>query len=389
MSPRGASVSERGDREALLRQLGAADGELPEILAYLDTPYRGFAIPNEGLPAEPQLGAWLEVANGSRGALLERLSSRFPQLLFPVEAGMSQTEAYRAATRRGEFRRHGQALGLALEKPDGVELRLEDLPAGTTPVLIAATRSDFVKLVQAFACRNEPEEIPDSMGACLVRGLADWGRLDGFRKELSKRLGREPTAEEWGQELALLANEKERWQARLILLSRGPYSAVPARELGLDAKEWEARSLELRLAHEGLHYLTLRLWGRVRSNLLDELVADAVGMVRAFGSYSAPLALRFLGVASDGTLLPGARLAIYRGEASLSDQALTVVARMAVLAAGVLERLLAQVDWSRFPPSAQARLWVAILGKDLLEWINGSLDQEFEATRFQAQRGDR
>jgi hypothetical protein len=376
-------ISEAHERLRLLRELGAGESEIKELLAYTANPYQELELPTGGLPPEPQLKSWMDILDSAkRDGVVKSLARRFPQFLFPIEKGISQSERYRAATRRGEFDRNATVFVLGLEKPGCLELRIEELPVGLTPVLIAATRQDFVRLVQALACRNEPEVVPDSMGACLVKGLADWGRLDGRKQELQHRLGREPEPEEWSHEVAALAGQKELWQARFILLSRGPYSAVPAEAVGLSREEWEACSVALRLAHEGLHYLTLRLCGEIRSNLLDELVADAAGMVHAFGRYSVPLALRFLGIGPDGELLPGARLALYRGEPAVSDQGLRVLARLAVQAAAELDRCLSSVDWKRMPSSVQAELWVAILRQDLLGWLNGGL-------RFPANWGEK
>jgi hypothetical protein len=54
--------------------------------------------------------------------------------------------------------------------------------AGRVPVPVAGDRSDFVSLVQAFAERNEPAPVPESMGACIVKGFNNWDRIATFRK---------------------------------------------------------------------------------------------------------------------------------------------------------------------------------------------------------------
>src|SRR5690606_8658311 len=106
---------------------------------------------------------------------------------------------------------------LPLERPDRLELRLDAGIAGPVPVLIARHRPDFVALVRALTARNEPEVVPDAMGACLVKGLADWERVAGYRRAWERRLGRAASAEEWASEMAAnLAPRKELWQDRLI-----------------------------------------------------------------------------------------------------------------------------------------------------------------------------
>ena len=47
-------------------------------------------------------------------------------------------------------------------------------------------------------------------------------------------------------------------------------------------------SLAIRREHEATHYFTTRLFGRVRSHALDELLADFIGLLTAFGRYGRP-----------------------------------------------------------------------------------------------------
>jgi hypothetical protein len=154
--------------------LEVRDGALQrELGAYLENPYG--MLKDEGLPlkGEPQVEFWRRyVAESRRDGVVASLSRRFPQLLFPVKEGLSKEPDYRAATRRGEFDPTVPVEGgLGLERADSLELFLDDGPAGPVPVLVARHRPDFVRLVQALTCRNEPEPVPDSMGACLVKGL--------------------------------------------------------------------------------------------------------------------------------------------------------------------------------------------------------------------------
>lgn len=324
-------------RRALLAGLGATGAAEAELLDYLRDHYQGLAGTREDAE-EPQVAAWRSyVEEGARDGVARALRRRFPQLGFRVAGGISQTNEYRAATRRGEFDPEGPVV-LPLERPDRLELRLDAGIAGPVPVLIARHRPDFVALVRALTARNEPEVVPDAMGACLVKGLADWERVAGYRRAWERRLGRAASAEEWASEMAAnLAPRKELWQDRLILLSDGPYSAVPAAEIGLDETEWRERSLAIRLAHESFHYLTLRRAGSIRSHLLDELVADYAGLSAAFGRYEPRLALRFLGLDRLPEIRPEGRLAVYRG--SLSDAAVAVLARLLERAADALAAL--------------------------------------------------
>lgn len=367
----------RRQRE-LLEQLGARAGALEELLGYLDNPYAEIAgrageLP---LPEEPQIPFWrrYEREAAGEGGVPAVLRRRFPQLCFPIAEGLAEDPEYRAATRRGIWDPE-RADRLELERPQGLELSVDEGAAGPVPVLIARHRPDFERLVQALTCRNRPEPVPAAMGACLVKGLADWERVASYRAEWERGLGRSGTEQEWAAEMGSgLAPRKQLWQDRLILLSDGPYSAVSAAEVDLAPEAWRERSLTLRRAHESFHYLTLRLVGTIRSHLLDELIADFAGVTAAFGRYDARLALRFLGLDRLPEIRPEGRLAVYRG--ALSDDAVEVLARLLERAAAALERLGADASAAAAPP-ARILVALAVIGLD-------GIAAEGFAARFEA-----
>jgi hypothetical protein len=374
-------AEERARRAGAWSALGASDDLVDELLAYGANPYRGIALPEDFPPLadEPQVPFWRRyVAEVETAGVAAALSRRFPQFRFPVRAGISAEEDYRAATRRGAFERERPAVGLELERPGELRLSIAGLPAGPVPVLVAPARADFVTLVRALTCRNEPEAIPDSMGACLIKGLADWERVAAYRADWAAKRGGDDD-EAWQTAMGGLAQVKELWQDRLILLSTGPYSAVPAAEIGTDEASWRERSVEIRLAHEGFHYLTLRLCGRIRSNLLDELLADYAGLVAAFGEYREDLARRFLGVDLLPQLRSGGRLEVYRGDPPLTDRALEAVAALGAEATRQLARVRLG-DAARSPAEA-AGLLVALARVELESYGSGRLAADLEAER--------
>ena len=67
------------------------------------------------------------------------------------------------------------------------------------------------------------------------------------------------------------------------------------------------------MEHECAHYLTKRVTGSMSNNLLDELLADYVGIVAAAGTYRGDWALEFLGLEDYPAYRNGARLQNYRG----------------------------------------------------------------------------
>jgi len=311
---------ERGHQASVLEALGASPGEVAELLAYNENVFDlGSLQPGTHFPLsdEPFVDFWepLAAAARERGAW-DVLREHLPQLSFPIREGISLTEDYRAATRRGvPVETLPEATGLAPDEPEAIELVLHASAAGRIPLLIARHRGTFVALLRALTRKNEPVPIPASQGALMVSGYNNWCRLREQRRSPG-----------WNEEF--ITERRELYQDRFILLSDGPYSAVPAADLGLDEAAWKEMSLVLRREHECTHYFTRRLFGSMRNNLLDELIADFMGITAAAGSFRAGWCLRFL----------TARLDLYRGTPPLSDGAFRVLRLLVAAAAASLER---------------------------------------------------
>lgn len=310
-------------------------------------------LPPLPLPDEAHLPDWERyAARAAAVGVIPALTEVLPQLRFPIAAGMSQREDYRAATRRGEF---PDRAGCAIDFSAPEHIRLEFYPtaAGRLPVITAPVRADFERLLQALTARNEPEPVPASMGACIVGGYNNFDRIHRHREHWRRTHG--PFAD-WSAEFKRYTADKRNYQDRFVLLSEGPYAAVPAADLGLDPELWRERSWRLRAAHECTHYLTARVLGSMRNNLLDELAADYVGIVAAFGQYSAALAERLLGVDTTPAPRPEARLRNYLGHPPLPEQALPELADLARRVIAVLAQLDARQSPADHPlgPAAVA-----------------------------------
>lgn len=221
-------------------------------------------------------------------------------------------------------------------------------------------------LVQALAGRNEPIPVPDSMGACLVSGLVNWDRVRAWRGawEAAGPGGRETAT--WAEEFSRFAARKELYQDRLVLLSGGEYSNVPAAAMGLEKDAWLRCSLAIRREHECTHYFTVRLFGALQHNVLEEVLADAMGLVRGAGGYDPAVALRFLGLERHPRFRPGGRLANYRGTPPLSAPAFRVLQEVVVRAVHRLAELLLRTPELISGEQNQARL-VATLAPLTLE----------------------
>ncbi|MDD4869908.1 MAG: hypothetical protein PHR77_05050 [Kiritimatiellae bacterium] len=333
------SPSAMDTRRQVLQKLGASAQAEQDLLLYnsttFDTSADRFpaALP---LPSEAHIKTWKRYLDETSDRGLYRvLRDRLVQLQFPIEKGISSSDAYRAATRRGILPRKS-AGGLVLQQPEQLRLDIQTSLAGEIPVLVARNRNDFVVLVRALTARNEPVPVPDSMGACTVRGYNNWDRIAEYRRKWAAGAGSQAD-QDWPEEFDRLAEKKELYQDRFIILSDGPYSNVPASELGFSEEDWRKASLGIRLAHECAHYFTERVFGSMKNALHDELIADYAGIVEAAGQFNKAWLVRFLGLENFPAYRPDGRLENYRGNPPLSDEAFRILCRLVRNAAGNIE----------------------------------------------------
>ncbi len=259
--------------------------------------------------------------------LFETLKTRLVELAFPVRKGMATDPEYLAAKRRG-IPPEGMdgATGVVLEAPERLRLSIYESAAGPTPAIVAGTHRDFASLVRALVFQNEPKPIPDSMGSLMVTGYNNWGRIRAYRSEWE----RNHPGGDWAGEFRRLKGRKELYQDAFMILSEGPYSGVPAQELGLTEEEWLPMSRAIRLEHEATHYFTKRLFGMMTKDLYHEIVADYMGITRAAGTYRPDWALRFLGLEDYPRYRPGGRLEHYAAAHPHPGRAMPRLARTAM-----------------------------------------------------------
>ena len=231
----------------------------------------------------------------------ELLTSRYPQLLLPIQADMRSTPAYRDAVLRGEPVRDPVAFPFSEEDA----LSTEETPAGNAEVLYLAERESFIRAYRALGYRCEPAEIPDSVGAATIRGLINWEKIHRHRDEYLAAGGKN-----WSEEFKRFTADKSNYLDTIILLSRGEYSHVPAQAVGLEREEWLAKSLTIRKYHELTHFVCRGLYPDNIDAIRDEVLADLIGLVAAFGDYDPNLARTFLGI-ENGSFREGGRLSHY------------------------------------------------------------------------------
>jgi hypothetical protein len=330
-------------RTVVLQSLHANEAEIRELLAYNANHFEADAtIPAFPLQDETHVNAWDRYASDVRIAgTVAVLSNYFPQFCFPIAHGMSETPEYRAATRRGEFRNLRGVCKLSFRAPDQISLLLHPTPAGRVPVLIAADRADFETLVRAFSRRNEPGAVPPSMGACVIGGYNNWHRVQTLRDDF---LAAGADAASWSARFAEIKQSKELYQDSFIILSRGDYSGVAAKQLGIDSERWRDTSLAIRLEHECVHYFTRRVFRSMKNSVLDELIADYIGITMATGRFSSDWALKFLGLDEIPSYREGGRLQNYRGNPPLSEGAFRILQELVYRAVLTLERFDTQLS---------------------------------------------
>lgn len=337
-----SDTTDHARRAAILREHGARGGVVSALLAYAESSFdEGALLAGRRYPLadEPFVEAWRACARSAvaRGAV-EALRDTLVQLRFPVEAGMSERPAYQEATRRGVLP-PDTIEPARFADPDGVTVTLHPTAAGRLPVVTCTARSDFELLVRAVTRRNEPQPLPQSMGACIVGGYNDWARIAALRatwEERARAEGLDGGEAAWMREFQRVSSVRELYQDRFVILSTGPYSGVAGAAFGLDEGQWRRESHVIRLEHECAHYFTRRVFGSMRNSLLDELIADYTGLVAARGRFEPSMLLRFMGVAGD-TFDPGGRLANYRGSPPLDDEAFVILQSLVRAAAGSLD----------------------------------------------------
>lgn len=238
-----------------------------------------------------------------------RLSRRYPQLLLPIRAGIRQTEEYRNAVLAGEV----PDTAPDFRCPEEITLSVEDTPAGRAEVLRLGDREDFIHAYRALGYRCEPAEIPDSVGAAAIRGLINWEKIHDHRDAFLAGGGTD-----WDAEFRRFTADKTNYLDSVILLSGGDYSNVPAEAVGLDEGTWKEKSLTIRRYHELTHFVCRGLYPENIDALRDEVIADSIGLLAAFGRADTALARRFLGT-EGGVFREGGRLSHYVKDEELAS----------------------------------------------------------------------
>ena len=174
--------------------------------------------------------------------------------------------------------------GFVWQRQSDLSISFATTLGGRLPVIATGCHEDFRSMEALLNGRNESRELPVTVNAFTMQARA--GNI--FRH-------------------------------RLLLLNRAPYSNVPAERLGLTDDDWLERSHRLRLRHECTHYETLRLLSGMKNHALDEILADALGQIAAFGNFDADRQRIFFGLEKGKETCTG-RLSFYCRKVAVEER---------------------------------------------------------------------
>ncbi|HCB64202.1 MAG TPA: hypothetical protein DEP20_02390 [Fusobacteria bacterium] len=287
-------------RESILRNYGAKGDAVDQLLEYTRNHFHHNKFTQ--LEDEDFAKVWKNYRSD-----FSFLREKIVEFNFPIEEGMSQNDDYIAAQETGRVaEKYRRSKGIDLKS---IEISSVLTPGGNMPLIILRDRSEFERVIQCFSYNNEPGKVPKSMGASTYAGYSNWDRILSYKEEWTMATGGNEF--EWAKEFEKLKNNKRLFKDSFIVLSNGPYSAVPSGDVGMGESEWKRVSLDIRKFHETTHYFTKRILGSMNNNIIDEIFCDYVGVAKATGKYNVDWALRFLGLENYPKYRKGGRLENY------------------------------------------------------------------------------
>jgi hypothetical protein len=311
-------MMDEDERYEFLKKVTKSDSAIDELLAYSENKFISKKDNYSTTEEDTYLNTWENYGVESKeiGAF-NTLKKYIVQFQFPVEKGISKTEAYINSTLKGKANLSDS--GLKLNKPNAISLELYNSPlCGKVPVLIVPNDKDFVTVICALSNKNEPQELPKSMGASFINGLNNWDRIQRLKRDWLKQ---NPTGS-WNLYFKeQILPKPYLFKDKLMVLSTKAYSGVKSEFIGLSKKTWESSSLMIRREHECTHLFTLKQYGCMANNMHDEIVADYAGITRVLGHYNKEWFLRFVGLENYPKYRKGGRLENYQGLNNLSKEA--------------------------------------------------------------------
>lgn len=234
-------------------------------------------------------------------SVLKALAEEYPQLY--LDPDKDSQETYKNVVLRGVMPEEKKLEHYSGDEADSNVIA--DTPAGQVRVVTIGNRKDFELVVRGLmAAKNGPsEDVPASQGAAMFT-VFNWPRINRHLERFPK--------EEQSAEFKRFTSAKENYIDMLIVLSRGPYSNIDAAITGYGEDKWLELSDTIRRFHELTHVICRRKYPEDVNAVRDELVADAVGLYAAFGSFDVEIEKMFLGITDEQ--YTGGRLGNYTDE---------------------------------------------------------------------------
>lgn len=316
------------DKYTLLKRLTSDASAIREIIGYTEnkftsnselTDFNQFPLPDAAF-----VPAWERYQEQSDAmGVFETLKSHLVQLQFPIQKNISLSDKYRAATLKGKATCGMLAeTGLQLNDAEALELIIYPSIAGKIPVLIVPDNQDFCNLIRALSHKNEPINIPNSMGAAMINGINNWSRINEMKVNWTAN---NPFGNWNARFMKNILPNKSLYQDKIIVLSKKTYSGISSESLELTSEQWLNLSLKIRLEHECTHFFTLNQFGHMANNMHDELVADYMGITKVLGKFDARWFLKFVGLENYPKYRQGARLENYLGNPPISKKSFEVL----------------------------------------------------------------
>ena len=161
------------------------------------------------------------------------------------------------------------------ENKEALKISFAESLGGRLPAVATQSHSDFRAMEALLNGRKKPQAYPPTVNAFTIQTRA-----------------------------------KPIHRHRVLLLNYAPYSNIPAEAMGISEEDWLIRSHRLRLRHECAHYETLRLFDDMQNHALDEIMADALGQIAAFGNFDADRQRVYFGLTKGKDTCTG-RLSFY------------------------------------------------------------------------------
>lgn len=265
--------------------------------------------------------------NMDKESVIEKLARIYQQLY--IEPGEGAREKYDRIVKFGEEITDGSLSHFKTDQRDS--LSYEETPAGKVCVITLYDRDDFVTFLRIMADRCAMVDIPDTQGASIISGVANWSKIREnearFREEEKKKGNLFPDCT---AEFKRFTSDKSNYLDTLIVLWVGPYSGIKVTKINdyledagsekhpLSEEEWILLSDTIRRYHECTHFICRRKYPEKKNAIWDELVADAAGIIAAFGTFDPGMETLFLGI--EGDRYTGGRLENYVADVTDEDK---------------------------------------------------------------------